>query len=98
MESSGTTLNVFGVTQDTSAILFPIHVAVKGSLDIINTSSTNQTSLNTVYDVSANTYTLGLTFADTSGVVAGGTGSGGSSTLPIVINGVTYYIALWNAR
>jgi hypothetical protein len=32
MESSGTTLNVFGVTQDTSAILFPINVNVNGAM------------------------------------------------------------------
>jgi len=32
MESSGTTLKVFGVTQDTSAILFPINVNINGSM------------------------------------------------------------------
>ena len=86
MESSGTTLNVFGVTQDTSAILFPINVNVNGGLGVQNSYKFNvftDTSTNKYINIdSSNTTvpTLGTQVPDYS--------------MPIYINGVAYLINL----
>jgi hypothetical protein len=86
MESSGTTLNVFGVTQDTSAILFPVNVNVNGGLGVQNSYKFNvftDTSTNKYINIdSSNTTvpTLGTQVPDYS--------------MPIYINGVAYLINL----
>jgi len=41
MMSSGTTMNVYGVTQDSSAIAFPVTLSVKGSIDVSNNLTVN---------------------------------------------------------
>jgi cytoskeletal protein CcmA (bactofilin family) len=47
MESSGATLNIFGVTQDTSAIRFPINVSVNGGAFSVDVSGNVSVSANT---------------------------------------------------
>jgi len=91
LESSGNVLEIFGVTQDLSANLFPINVNVGGSLAVTDASG-HSTQFSTVVD-SSGMYTLGLNLPDSSGVLAV-TAVPHAAVLPIVINGVTYYIAL----
>ena len=98
MYSSGTTLNVRGITQDLSSNVFPINVAVKGSLSLIDSSSTNSITMSTVYDSSGDS-ALGLIYyPDTSGSIITGSAGGIAYNISLVINGVTYYINLYSSR
>ena len=89
MGTSGQTLAIFGVTQDTSAILFPIEVSIKGSLLLTDSSSVNTSTITTTVDVS-NNYVLGL-------IVPTGPISGTQIpdyNMPIYINGQSYLLNL----
>jgi hypothetical protein len=94
MHTSGTTLNIFGVTQDSSAIAFPITVNVEGSLGMSDPSG-NTTTFSTVLDTSNNVPTLGLTLPTT---VITGTTDGTAVLLPVVVNGTIYYMNLYPAK
>ena len=86
MLSSGTTLNVTGITQDISANIFPVNVAVNGGLGI-----QGKYIFNTAVDSSTNNY-INIDSSNTS-VPTLGTQVPDYS-MPIYINGVAYIINL----
>jgi hypothetical protein len=92
-DTSGTTLNIYGVTQDSSATPFPIEVAVKGELTISDYSG------NYPYSLSSTSGSITLDTSNNSvneltpGVLIPVTSDG---KLLININGVNYYIPLIN--
>ena len=91
MHTTGTTLNIFGVTQDSSAVAFPITVNVEGSLGVSDPSG-NTTTFSTVLDTSNNVPTLGLTLPS---VPLSAQAGGSPSLLPVVVNGTIYYIQIF---
>jgi hypothetical protein len=70
MHSSGTTLNVFGVTQDSSAILFPITMNIQGDITVgAHLISGTPAIAPTVTDSSNVTGTPTVTGSDLAGVI-----------------------------
>jgi hypothetical protein len=89
MESSGQTLRIYGVTQDTSALLFPVTVNVRGEL-----STTGGFSVDLSGNITASNFQTGITSFNTAvgiGALPVNTGFSniaiGDNVLPINIGG-----------
>ena len=87
LESSGNILNIFGVTQDSSASLFDVDVNVQGTFSVLDTSGVNPVTFSSVVDVSGNPV-LGLempTIVQNLSIIP-------SNHILVNINGFTYAI------